>query len=212
MRSFGGQPRFILSALLFIAGVGACRAFGACPEQSIVYAFTLAAVAFLAAITHLFARTGSSESIRTRARKEDPGRRLRLWSGVSVSIVTLVALGLELHAGRNGGLLDLAICVAALLLSWLFMNTLFALHYAHQFYGDDAHRQRRGGLEFPGCDDPDYWDFVYFAIVVGMTFQVSDVQVTSRSIRRTVLVHGLVAFVFNMVIIALSVNVVAGRL
>jgi uncharacterized membrane protein len=161
---------------------------------------------------YLFARTGDSESIRTRARKEDPGRRVRLWSGVSVSIVTLVALGLELHAGKTGGLLDLVTCAVALLLSWLFMNTLFALHYAHQFYGDDAHRQRRGGLEFPGCDDPDYWDFVYFAIVVGMTFQVSDVQVTSRSIRRTVLVHGLVAFVFNMVIIALSVNVVAGRL
>jgi uncharacterized membrane protein len=117
-----------------------------------------------------------------------------------------------LRTGRNGGLLDLATCAAALLLSWLFMNTLFALHYAHQFYGDDARRQRRGGLEFPGRDDPDYWDFVYFAIVIGMTFQVSDVQITSRSIRRTVLVHGLVAFAFNVVIIALSVNVVAGRL
>jgi uncharacterized membrane protein len=212
MRGFSGQPRFVLSALLFIAGVVACLASGLGVAQSIVYAFTVAAAAFLGAIAHMFARTGSSESIRTRARTEDPGRRLRLWSGVSVSIVTLVALGLELRAGKNGGLIELGICVAALLLSWLFMNTLFALHYAHQFYGDDARLQRRGGLEFPGCDDPDYWDFVYFAIVVGMTFQVSDVQVTSRSIRRTVLVHGLVAFVFNMVIIALSVNVVAGRL
>jgi uncharacterized membrane protein len=197
---------------LVIAGVGACLMSGLGFAQSIVYAFTLAAAAFLAAVMYLFARTGDSESIRTRARKEDPGRRVRLWSGVSVSIVTLVALGLELHAGKSGGLLDLVTCAVALLLSWLFMNTLFALHYAHQFYGDDARLQRRGGLEFPGCDDPDYWDFVYFAIVVGMTFQVSDVQVTSRSIRRTVLVHGLVAFVFNMVIIALSVNVVAGRL
>ena len=212
MRSLGSQPRFIVSALLFIAGVGACLMSGLGFAQSIVYAFTLAAAAFLAAVMYLFARTGDSESIRTRARKEDPGRRVRLWSGVSVSIVTLVALGLELHAGKTGGLLDLVTCAVALLLSWLFMNTLFALHYAHQFYGDDAHRQRRGGLEFPGCDDPDYWDFVYFAIVVGMTFQVSDVQITSRTIRRTVLVHGLVAFVFNMVIIALSVNVVAGRL
>jgi len=212
MRSFGSQPRFILSALLFIAGVAACLASGLGVAQSIVYAFTLAAAAFLAAVTYLIVHTAGSESIRTRARKEDPGRRVRLWSGVSVSIVTLVALGLELHAGKSGGLLELATCALALLLSWLFMNTLFALHYAHQFYGDDARSQRRGGLEFPGCDDPDYWDFVYFAIVVGMTFQVSDVQVTSRTIRRTVLVHGLVAFVFNMVIIALSVNVVAGRL
>jgi uncharacterized membrane protein len=197
---------------LFIAGVVACLASGLGVAQSIVYAFTVAAAAFLGAIAHMFARTGSSESIRTRARTEDPGRRLRLWSGVSVSIVTLVALGLELRAGKNGGLIELGICVAALLLSWLFMNTLFALHYAHQFYGDDARRERRGGLGFPECDDPDYWDFVYFAIVIGMTFQVSDVQITSRSIRRTVLAHGLVAFVFNMVIIALSVNVVAGRL
>jgi uncharacterized membrane protein len=212
MRGFGGQPRFVLSALLFIAGVIVCLASGFDLARSIVYAFAIAAVAFLAAIVHLFARTEGSESIRTRARTEDPGRRVRLWSGVSVSIVTLVALGLELRAGRNGGLLDLATCAAALLLSWLFMNTLFALHYAHQFYGDDARRQRRGGLEFPGRDDPDYWDFVYFAIVIGMTFQVSDVQITNRTIRRTVLVHGLVAFAFNVVIIALSVNVVAGRL
>jgi len=212
MRRFGGQPRFILSALLFLAGMGACLASGLGLVRSIVYAFTPAAVAFLAAVSYLFARTGGSESIRTRARSEDPGRRLRLWSGVSVSIVTLVALGLELHTGRNGGLLDLALCAGALLLSWLFMNTLFALHYAHQFYGDDARRRRNGGLDFPGGGDPDYWDFVYFAIVVGMTFQVSDVQITSRSIRRTVLVHALVAFVFNMVILALSVNVVAGRL
>ena len=211
-RWVGSQPRFALSTLLFIAGVVACLASGLGIAQSVVYAFAIAAAAFLAATAHLFARTGSSESIRTRARMEDPGRHVRLWSGVSVSIVTLVALGLELHAGKGGGLTELAICVAALLLSWLFMNTLFALHYAHQFYGDDARRQRRGGLEFPGGDDPDYWDFVYFAIVVGMTFQVSDVQITSRSIRRTVLVHGVVAFVFNMIIIALSVNVVAGRL
>ena len=211
-RWLGHQPRFALSALLFVAGVAACLACGLGAAQSVVYAFAVAATAFLAMIAHVFARTGSSESIRTRARTEDPGRHVRLWSGVSVSIVTLIALGLELHAGKGGGLVELAVCVAALLLSWLFMNTLFALHYAHQFYGDNARSQRRGGLEFPGCDDPDYWDFVYFAIVIGMTFQVSDVQITSRPIRRTVLVHGVVAFVFNMIIIALSVNVVAGRL
>ena len=123
----------------------------------------------------------------------------------------MVALGLEVHASKTGGVAGIVLAAASLLLSWLFMNTMFALHYAHAFYGDNQSRRRRGGLEFPGEKDPDYWDFAYFAIVVGMTFQVSDVQVTDRRMRRMVLVHGMVAFFFNVVIIALSVNVVAGR-
>jgi uncharacterized membrane protein len=157
----------------------------------------------------LFARTGSSESIRTRARMEDPGRHVRLWSGVSVSIVTLVALGLELHAARSGGVLALGVGVLSVILSWLFLNVMFAIHYAHGYYGDFG--EQHAGLEFPHTPDPDYWDFAYFSIVIGMTFQVSDVQITSNYLRRVVLMHSVIAFFFNVFIIAITVNIVAGQ-
>jgi uncharacterized membrane protein len=89
------------------------------------------------------------------------------------------------------------------------MNSIFAMHYAHGYYGNlgAAHR----GLDFPGEEEPDYWDFTYFAVVIGMTFQVSDVQITSRHLRRMALLHGVIAFFMNVFIIAMTVNIVAGQ-
>jgi len=124
-----------------------------------------------------------------------------------VSVIAVVALAIELHASRSGGLLEVALAASSLLLAWLFMNTIFALHYAHEFYGDRG--GKGSGLDFPGTREPDYWDFVYFAFVIGMTFQVSDVQISERQIRRVALAHAVIAFFFNVIIIALSVNVVA---
>lgn len=205
------QPRFHLCAALFILLVAAFVATGAGWVRAIVFAFAVAATVFLAAIARMFARSEAA-SIRSRARDEDQGRWGILWTGVSVSAVVLIALGMELHAGKSGGVFEIALAAICLLLSWFFMNTMFAVHYAHAYYGDDAQKRRRGGLLFPGRDkDPDYWDFTYFAMVVGMTCQVSDVQVTDRRLRRITLVHGVIAFFFNVIIIALSVNVVAGR-
>jgi uncharacterized membrane protein len=98
---------------------------------------------------------------------------------------------------------------SSIVLTWLFINVMFALHYAHGFYGD--YGKPHQGLEFPGRENPDYWDFAYFSIVIGMTFQVSDVQITSRELRRVVLLHSVIAFFFNVFIIAVTVNIVAGR-
>ena len=84
---------------------------------------------------------------------------------------------------------------------------MFALHYAHEFYRDTG--SERPGLDFPGNVDPDYWDFVYFAFVIGMTFQVSDVQIDSRAIRRVALAQAVIAFFFNVIVLALSVNIIA---
>lgn len=92
------------------------------------------------------------------------------------------------------------------------MHTVFGMHYAHNFYGDSENRAARHGLDFPGEPDPDYRDFTYFSFVIGMTCQVSDVQVTSREMRRLVLIHGVLSFVFNTVILALTVNIVSSLL
>jgi uncharacterized membrane protein len=93
-------------------------------------------------------------------------------------------------------------------LSWAFIHTIFALHYAHEFYA----QTRGGGLAFPGEGEPDYWDFLYFSLVIGMTSQVSDVAVTAKPMRRIVAAHGVVSFVFNTTLLALAVNIAASAL
>lgn len=109
--------------------------------------------------------------------------------------------------------LHLALSVVALIASWLFIQTIFAFRYAHRYYQEEKLNEPDGpGLQFPGGQDPDYFDFLYYAHVVGMTSQVSDVQVTSREMRRLTLVHSVLSFGFNMLVLALSINVVAGVL
>jgi uncharacterized membrane protein len=105
----------------------------------------------------------------------------------------------------------LLLALATVVLSWLLMHAVFGLRYAHNFYGDsetDA-EEHAGGLEFPGNAPPDYRDFAYFSYVIGMTCQVSDVEVSSRAMRRLVLLHGVLAFGFNTVILALTINTVS---
>lgn len=109
--------------------------------------------------------------------------------------------------------LHIGLSVVALAMSWLFIQTIFTFRYAHRYYHEEKLQEPDGpGLQFPGGQDPDYFDFLYYAFVVGMTSQVSDVQVTSREMRRLTLVHGVLSFGFNMLILALSINVVAGVL
>jgi len=109
--------------------------------------------------------------------------------------------------------LHIAVSVTALTASWLFIQTIFAFHYAHRYYHEEKLKEPDvPGLLFPGGLEPDYFDFLYYAHVVGMTSQVSDVQVTSREMRRLTLVHSVLSFGFNMLVLALSINVVAGAL
>lgn len=109
--------------------------------------------------------------------------------------------------------LRVALVAATLLLSWLVMQAVFALRYAHEYYTRTKGAAKvDGGLEFPGEEAPDYWDFLYFALVLGMTFQVSDVQITSRKLRRLATLHGFLGFVFNTVILALTINLASGLL
>ena len=106
--------------------------------------------------------------------------------------------------------------IASVVLGWLCVHTMLAFHYAYEYYGTDTsspkgpdgHRHHVGGLDFPGKEAPDALSFLYFSFVIGMTAQVSDVEVTSNSMRKLVLVHGILAFFFNTVILAAAVNVV----
>lgn len=148
--------------------------------------------------------------VRARAKNQDEGATLMLILTVAAALACLAAIVALLGPEKNnpsphqGSYFVLAIIT--IVLSWFFIHTMFALHYAHEFYGDGTDRQT-GGLQFPDETQPDYWDFVYFAFVIGMTFQVSDVQVTSRRLRRIVLAQGVVAFFFSVAILALAVNI-----
>jgi uncharacterized membrane protein len=207
-RYLKSRPRTVLSLMIFVLVASALLALDFRPATAVLLAFDLAAIVFLSIMAHMFNKA-STAHMRTQAKAMDTGRWGILWSGIVLSTVVLVALSNELHAAKVGGVLALVIGAISVVLSWLFLNTMFAIHYAHGFYGDFG--DKHTGLDFPETPHPDYWDFTYFAIVIGMCFQVSDVQVTSRYLRRVVLLHSVIAFFFNVFIIAITVNIVAGQ-
>lgn len=106
--------------------------------------------------------------------------------------------------------LHLALSIAALVLSWMLIHTVFAFHYARRYYAPASLEGAAAGLKFPGIDEPDYFDFAYYSFVVGMTSQVSDVSVTTTQMRRTTLAHGVLSFLFNIAVLAVSINVISG--
>jgi uncharacterized membrane protein len=146
------------------------------------------------------------ERIRHRACIEDEGAAALLVLTTASALASLAAVISEL--GHAPGAYRVAIGAVTILLSWAFMHVIFALHYAHEYYGE-GQDERIGGLDFPGKEDPDYWDFLYYSLVVAMTAQVSDVQITSKIIRRLTTVHGVIAFFFNVIVLALTINIVS---
>src|SRR6478609_7234906 len=132
--------------------------------------------------------------IRRSAVMQDDGRFLLLLTALG-AFASLAAIVLELGAAK-GNPAEMTLAIVTIALSWAIVHTAFSLHYAHEFYRG----KKPGGLQFPSGDahvEADYWDFVYFSFVIGMTAQVSDVGITDRIIRRTATVHGIISFVFN---------------
>ena len=155
------------------------------------------------------------EEIKKSAAKDDGSApyvfiMILLSSCGSMFMVLLLLISDDVHTSKSSFLVP--ITVAGMLLSWVMVHTLFAFHYAHDYYGPDINDKTKhvGGLDFPGNDDkPDYIDFAYFAFVIGCTFQVSDVEISSRKIRRLAMVHQLISFGLNTFVLALSINLVA---
>lgn len=173
-------------------------------------AATYLVLAWLLALHFDAART------RERAQAQDqPGILLFLILFLSVfassaAIAVMLQHVKDLSTAQRLG--HLALSMLSLAASWLLMQTIFAFRYAHVFYRQELVDHKGGGLEFPGKLPPDYYDFLYYAHVVGMTSQVSDVVVTSRAMRHLTLLHSISAFGFNMLVLALSINVMAGAI
>ena len=150
-----------------------------------------------------------AEDMRQRASANEPDQHVLLVIGLVIAAAVLAAVGFETRTMSGP---EVAISIATLVLSWMFANVLFALHYAHSWYLDDGSGKDLRGLDFPGKTEPRYWDFVYFSFVLGMTFQVSDVDITKTGFRRITLFQSIVAFWFNIGVLALSVSVVGNML
>ncbi len=173
-------------------------------------------VAYLLFIAWLMVAT-DTDRMEERAEAQQEGEWTLFWLVVLGATASFVAIIGEFGSmkGAVGAARDLKVglVAATLILSWFLLQTVFALRYAHEYYQrSGAETAIDAGLEFPSDDKPDYLDFLYFSVVLGMTFQVSDVQISSRKLRRLALVHGLLGFLFNTVIIALTVNLASGLL
>ncbi len=184
----------------------------------IIVTWDIGVVCFLSLAWSII-NTANPKQMRRSAQRQDESRLTILILVVAAACASLLAIGFMLKGSKNIPewvlTLHIALAVLTVVVSWLLTHTMFALYYAHLYYRNDRESGTEGnakGLDFPEEKQPDYWDFLYFSLVIGMTCQVSDVQVTSRSMRRLALMHGVLTFFFNTVILALSINIVAGLL
>src|SRR3954451_8658928 len=148
--------------------------------------------------------------IKRNAVLQDDGRFLILLVTALGAFASIAAIVFELGASHRSAP-ELTLATVTIALSWAMVHTTFALHYAHDYYRG----AKPGGLQFPSGDQhdhADYWDFVYFSFVIGMTAQVSDVGITDKTIRRTATAHGIISFIFNTALVALMVNIAASAI
>ncbi|SCW79809.1 Uncharacterized membrane protein [Sphingobium faniae] len=177
-------------------------------HEAIMTGFACAALAFLLSTIPLL--DADPQAMRRNAAANDANRELMLVLTGIVSAVILLAVGVAI--GQKGGpdRAVIALVLATLGLAWLFSNHVYALHYAHIFYLANEERKDKRGMDFPATNEPGYWDFIYFSYTLGMTFQTSDISVESSEVRRIVIFHCLAAFVFNLGILAFTINVLGG--
>ena len=176
--------------------------------------FDLAALAFLASVGPLIA-DADADRMRAAAARNDANRVLMLAVTLAASLAVLVAVGSELIEKGSPKATAIALIIATLALAWAFANMVYALHYAHMFYTQDDPGGRgagedAAGLSFPSTDEPTYWDFIYFSFTLGMTFQTSDVEMTDTAMRKIAIFQCLAAFVFNIGVLAFTINVLGG--
>ncbi|PWS27494.1 DUF1345 domain-containing protein [Pedobacter yonginense] len=160
---------------------------------------------------YMFFHTGASQT-HLKAKLQDE-TRTEIFAVVLVSTFAGLLAVILLLLDKNVKALDLTIALLGMFLSWFLVHTTFTMRYAHLYYGDRDtvdDTKKGGGLDFPGERAPDFIDFAYFSFVLGMTFQVSDVEISSRRLRRLALLHSMISFIFNTVIVALTINALAG--
>lgn len=211
-------PRFTLFLVAFAAAGGLMFASGVRWSQAVLGGFDVGALLFIVSLWSL-TRDDTPAKMRADAKANDSNRFGVLVITTALMLVIITAVAVDLPEARKLAgtphVAALVLVLASLVVAWLFSNLIFALHYAHMFYRGD----HTGGLNFPhpphhaGAEDgphcPDYWDFAYFSLTIGMAFATSDVEITRHDIRRAVTLHGAIAFFYNLIVLAFTINVTA---
>lgn len=216
-RAFRDRPRMIGAIGL---GLAVALALYAVPNDlrwstRCILAWDSAAGAFIVLMT-LMMLDCDVDQIQARAAAQDEGRGLTLALSVISATTSILAIAAELSLAKSDHgwvkALRVGLAFATICISWYFTHLIFALHYAHEYYSPDPHGPdpQRGGLGFPGKGAADYWDFVHFAVVIGVASQTADISFTSKALRRIGTIHGVLSFVFNTVVLALTINLLAG--
>jgi uncharacterized membrane protein len=207
-RALGGS---IVAAMTFLALQGRVSFPVQLTFAWNAFAFTLLVLAWIVIYTK------DPYEARRDARLQDSSATFLFTLVITAATVSLLAVGFLLGSAKNLSSAELAshigLSVSAIFLSWTLVHTIFALRYAHFYFWDARDVERHmvaGGLIFPGKEIPSFLDFAYFSFVIGMTCQVSDVQIAASQMRRLALVHGLISFAFNTAILAMFVNIIAG--
>lgn len=217
-RNYDARHR-TLAALAVAVVVAVCTLGRLSREVQLITVWNSFALTTLALAWQRIITSDALTAVRT-ARIQDTSRIAIFSVVVAGALASLAAVVSVLATAKafHGRILltHILLATGTVICSWTLLHTIFALHYAHLFYrrnDDDRGGDEPGdGLEFPNTKRPDFLDFTYFSFVIGMTFQVSDVQITSPAIRRLALVHGLLSFLFNTVILALAINLASGLL
>lgn len=202
-------PRFLAFcaiAALLVPAIAAASDW----KVGVMARFDVAALVFFASIAPLL--TGAdAERMRESSRRNDANRVMLLVISAITTLAVMAAIAGEVTGGASPGPALAALVLATIVLSYLFGNTIYALHYAHLYYlAREDGAGDSGGLDFEGTEEPDYWDFLYFAFTLGMAFATSDTHICSSRLRRVALMHTLTAFVFNLGVIAFTVGVLGG--
>lgn len=207
--------RRIMISLGLTALVWAIMRICRVPVSALVFSVLLwdvFALSYIATAWLVFTRRKVSE-IRAWARVDDGSRTFVTIFLLVSSFASMVIVAFLMVSDEPAKpVIYLPVAIVGILSSWALVHTTYSFHYAHLFYDDDENDSNRhaGGLEFPQEKYPDYLDFAYFSFVIGMTFQVSDVEISNRIIRRTVLLHGLISYLLNTFVMALTINLIAG--
>jgi uncharacterized membrane protein len=213
-RSIGNMiapARFIFFVAAFAAAIPLAYLINQDWYESTMIGFDAAAILFLVACMPLL-RTTDASDLRAHAEANDANRTGLLGITGLVMAVVLIVVAKEMGAAGGPQAIQAkakVLIIATLAVAWLFSNSIYALHYTHLYYREGA-RKGGAGIDFPGSDNPNYWDFVYFAFTLGMTFQTSDVEISDAGIRRIVTLHCLAAFAFNLGVLAFTINVLGG--
>jgi len=204
---FASSRRRLLGAAAVGVVAGVVAAFFGPWQFAVLAGWDVTAASLLAWIWFTIGYFSSAET-RAFATREDDGRVITSVLILSASVASLVGIGLDLFkasgAHTGGRVVLLAVAVGTVALSWSVVHTVFALRYAREYYTPPV-----GGIDFKSDEDPDYQDFAYLAFTVGMTFQVADTDTQAHKIRRTVLRHALLSYLFGAIIVAVLVNVIA---